>query len=460
MAAWKNILLIPDHPRQGPLSADDYYNLSPTRRLVYRLRYHPRRIVDLILLFGSLLIEWMANTMLAPMTPWYVANLAPNMDQGTAASIIMASYAIGTFCSSLVTGPLSDRIGRRPVIILAMTIFMVSQFLVANSWDLGSFAGFRAMGGVAAGTRPVIMSYMIDSSRAVDMKMYGVFFGLCIVVGQAIGPSIGGALAEITLSFPFYFVGVLGAVLVILLLLFLTESLIKDENGMPIRKVGCEGQCDMAKNKYLIPTVMCMSLAAFSGQYLEINWSTVFGLLGSEQYHLNPSQNGGVLSIEVIATIFVNVIYVPLTRLIEPALLASIGYAISCLIVVVPFIDNLVGVIFLGMAIQGGVGLYFAGMAYFSTMICPPKTRGLVNSIIMASANSGGVFGPFAAGNLYDMDPADPFYLSVGISCLGVITCIGMAVGIRYQQHLNKKAMTEGSTDDESACNSDVAGQA
>ncbi|KAF4653739.1 hypothetical protein FOZ61_008676, partial [Perkinsus olseni] len=329
MVALKNILLIPDRPRKGPLSDEEYYKLKPLRKLMYRLEYHPRRIMDLFLLFSSLFLEWLANTMLATVTPWYVAKL----DQGAVASTLMASYAIGTFCSSLVTGPISDKIGRRPVIIGAMTIFMVSQFLVANAWDLGSFAGFRAMGGVAAGTCPVIMAFIIDSSRPADMKMYGAFFGLCIVVGQAIGPSIGGALSEVTLSFPFYFVGVLGAILVLLLLFFLTESLEKDENGMPIRKSGGP-QVVMAKNKFLWPTVVCMAIAAFDGQYIQINWTTVFGLLGSEQYQLTPGQIGGILSIEVLATIAVNIFYVPMTRLAEPPLLASLGLFISCLIVV------------------------------------------------------------------------------------------------------------------------------
>ncbi|KAF4691841.1 hypothetical protein FOZ60_014722 [Perkinsus olseni] len=111
----------------------------------------------------------------------------------------------------------------------------------------------------------------------------------------------------------------------------------------------------MAKNKFLWPTVACMSIAAFAGQYIQINWTTVFGLLGSEQYQLTPGQNGGILSIEVLATIAVNIFYVPMARLAEPPLLASLGLFISCLIVVVPFINNLVGVLFLGMAITGGI---------------------------------------------------------------------------------------------------------
>ncbi|KAF4654138.1 hypothetical protein FOL47_010114 [Perkinsus chesapeaki] len=380
--------------------------------------------------------------MLAPSTPWYAAKLAPSMDQGTVASVLMASYAIGTFCSSLVTGALSDRVGRRPVLLGAMAIFSASQFCVANSNQLVWFAIFRALGGTAAGTRPVIAAYLIDSSRPEDMKMYGVFFGLCVVGGQAIGSSIGGAMSEVALSFPFYFMGVTGLIVLILLLLFLTESLIKDENGMPVRKVGCEGagRSEMAKNKYLIPTVICMSLGAFSGQYIEISWATVFGLLAHDQYNLSPSESGGILGLQVIATLIVNFAYLPITHVIEPGILASLGLFITSLIIVVPFIHNITGVLFLGMSAQAAPMLYFAGMAFFAAVVSPPKHRGLVNSIVGASANLGGIIGPFTTGNLYVVGPTYPFYLCLCISCLGATACLGIEAGIRYQIRLNRRA--------------------
>ncbi|KAF4658259.1 hypothetical protein FOL47_008099, partial [Perkinsus chesapeaki] len=233
----------------------------------------------------------------------YIEDLAPDMNQGTAASILMAAYAVGTFIASLVTGPLSDRLGRRPVFLAAMTIYTVAQFLMAVAWDIASFAGFRAMAGVAAGTRPCIMAYLTDSSRPIDMKMYGVFMGLFVVVGQSLGPAVGGALASVTLSFPFYFIGVISAILLVLMYLFLRESLEKDKNGVPINKFANPDAKDPPKNKYLWPTVMCLATASFCGQYLQINWSTVSGLIGADQYHLSTSANGGALGIQAIASI-------------------------------------------------------------------------------------------------------------------------------------------------------------
>ncbi|EER10941.1 Quinolone resistance protein norA, putative [Perkinsus marinus ATCC 50983] len=414
---WK-ILPLRDGGSDGPLPPSEYYNLNHWKRLFYRIKYRPRRVADLVMIFFSIFLEWLGSTLLAPVTPWYIEDLAPDMNQGTAASILMAAYAVGTFLASLVTGPLSDRLGRRPVFLSAMTIYTVAQFLMANAWDIGSFAGFRAMAGVAAGTRPCIMAYLTDSSRPIDMKLYGVFMGLFVVVGQSLGPAIGGALASVSLSFPFYFIGVISAILLVFMYIFLRESLVKDEHGMPVNRFARRPEDkEPPANKYLWPTVVCLAIASFSGQYLQINWSTVFGLVGADQYHLSTSENGGVLGIQAIASIVVNCIYLPLTHLLESALLGSIGMLISIGIIGVPFIDNLVGVIFLGMCIQAGTALYFAGMAYFNSVIAPPKKRGLINSSVMGAANVGGIVGPLVGGDLYDLDPTYPFYLSVILSC-------------------------------------------
>ncbi|EER11768.1 conserved hypothetical protein [Perkinsus marinus ATCC 50983] len=311
---WK-ILPLRDGGSEGPLPPSEYYNLNHWKRLFYRIKYRPRRVADLVMIFFSIFLEWLGSTLLAPVTPWYVEKLAPDMNQGTAASILMASYAVGTFLASLLTGPLSDRLGRRPVFLAGMTIYTVAQFLVANAWDLTTFAVFRAIGGTAAGSRPVIIAYLIDSSRPVDMKLYGAFLGLSVVIGRSIGPIID---------------------------------------------------------------------------------------------------------------------------FIPAAIVGAIGMLISIIIIVVPFVHNLAAVIVLGLCMQAGTSLYFAGQAYYNSVIAPPKKRGLVNSCVMASANVGGIVGPLVAGDLYDLGLFDPFYFSISLSATGFTACIGIFLGMRYQLNLYK----------------------
>ncbi|KAF4715504.1 hypothetical protein FOZ63_017985, partial [Perkinsus olseni] len=180
---------------------------------------------------------------------------------------------------------LTSRIGRRPVLVAAMFLYTSSQFAAANAWNIASFAAFRAIGGVSAGTRPVIMAFLTDTSRPDDMRLYGVLMGLFVVTGQALGPMVGGVLASVTLSFPFYFLGGVSVVLLVLQIIFLRESLIKDANGRP-RATWSNGIVEPRKNKYLIPTVLCLATASFSGQYVYSGWNTVLGLLGVDRYDL------------------------------------------------------------------------------------------------------------------------------------------------------------------------------
>ncbi|KAF4691831.1 Major Facilitator super [Perkinsus olseni] len=440
----KALLPLPEKVREGPLSPEEYYALSYPKRLVYRTKYNPRRVLDLVILFVGIFIEWVGSTLLAPVTPWYIEDLAPDMNQGTAASILMAAYAVGTFLASLVTGPLSDRLGRRPVLLAAMAIYTVAQFLMANAWDIASFAGFRAMAGVSAGTRPVIISFLTDSSRPIDMKLYGVLMGLHVVVGQSVGPAIGKASHAVPghgvelwrpspLSFPFYFMGVVSAVILILEVLFLRESLEKDKDGMPVNKFAHPDEKEPPRNKFLWPTVVVLGIVSFCAQYLGINWATVFGLLGADEYHLSSSENGGAQGIQAVGTIFTNLIYLPLTQFIPAALLGCSGLVLAMVIVVVPFIHSLVGVIFLGMGLQAGIGLYFAGQAFFTAVISPPKKRGLINSCVMGASNIGGFVGPLVAGNLYDLNVAYPFYLSVILSGVGAISWRGVILNLRQE---------------------------
>ncbi|KAF4654137.1 hypothetical protein FOL47_010113, partial [Perkinsus chesapeaki] len=130
----------------------------------------------------------------------------------------------------------------------------------------------------------------------------------------------------------------------------------------------------------------------------------------------------------------------PHPKHVESALLGSIGMLIAIGVVAVPFINNLTGLIFLGMCIQAGTALYFAGMAYFNSVIAPPKKRGLINSCVMGAANIGGIVGPLVGGDLYDLDPTYPFYLSVCLSCIGSLACLGIHFGIEYQLKLFKLA--------------------
>ncbi|KAF4689061.1 hypothetical protein FOZ60_002094 [Perkinsus olseni] len=353
------------------------------------------------------------------------------MDEGAAASIMVASYAVGTTVGSLISGPISDRIGRRPVFLAGLTLFAASYFLAAISWNLMSFACFRALGGLASGNRPVFIAFLADISDPRDSAFYGVLLATTVNAAISIGPMIGGALALVKLEFPLYLFGGISCVLLVLLFFVLREShhdrltTATTDAGGHVTDIAYDDR-ESYPNRWLFPTIAMLALTAFCARYMITGWSTVFGLLGAERYGLNSAQNGLSLGLQACVLILLSIGYIPITRaVLSPALTAAVGLAVSSLLVVVPFLHNVYWTTAIGAAPGIGCCCFFSGMVYFITILSPGSRRGFFSSFVYTSSNIGAVCGPIFSGTLYDADPS-LFTMSCGLYIPGLCSnCAG-----------------------------------
>ncbi|KAF4669912.1 hypothetical protein FOZ61_002473 [Perkinsus olseni] len=427
---------------EDPLLVDEHHHHSRGRqRLWLSLKYHPRRVAEVTLLLGMVFVEWMGITIIAPLTPWFRKKLSSEMDEGAAASIMVASYAVGTTVGSLISGPISDRIGRRPVFLAGLTLFAASYFLAAISWNLMSFACFRALGGLASGNRPVFIAFLADISDPRDSAFYGVLLATTVNAAISIGPVIGGALALVELEFPLYLFGGISCVLLALLFFVLREShrdrltTATTDAGGHVTDIAYDDR-ESYPNRWLFPTIAMLALTAFCARYMITGWSTVFGLLGAERYGLNSAQNGLSLGLQACVLILLSIGYIPITRaVLSPALTAAVGLAVSSLLVVVPFLHNVYWTTAIGAAPGIGCCLFFSGMVYFITVLSPGSRRGFFSSFVYTSSNIGAVCGPIFSGTLYDADPsrrAYPFYGFLVSSILATLGCVIVDRGVKH----------------------------
>ncbi|KAF4725324.1 hypothetical protein FOZ63_002580 [Perkinsus olseni] len=434
---------------KDPVPVDEYHNLGIWQRFWYSLRHHPRRVAEVTLLLLMILVEWMGITIIAPLTPWFIEKLSPHMDEGAAASIMIASYAAGTTLGSLVSGPISDRVGRRPVFLVGLMLYATSYFLAANAWNLISFACFRALGGVAAGNRPVFIAFLVDTSDPRDLTFCGALLSISVNVGICIGPMIGGALALVKLEFPLYLFGGISSIVLVLLFFTLREShhnrfTNATTNASMADSTTYERRQQVPPNKWLMPTITLLALIAFCAQYMLTGWSTVFGLLGAERYGLNSAENGLAFGVQGCVMILLCICYIPITKhLLSPALTAAVGLAVSSLLIIVPFLHSIYWTTAIGTVAGVGCFLFFSGIAYFINIVSSGGRRGLRGSLVMTSSNAGAVCGPIISGVLYDADPgkrAYPFYASLVVSILAALCCGIVDRGIKYTLRLVERA--------------------
>ncbi len=170
-------------------------------------------------IFSTVLIDAIGFGIVIPVLPFYVASF------GSSAFLVTSLFAIFSLCSFLSTpllGVLSDKYGRRPVLIASMFSTSLGWFVFAGAFHtIFLFIG-RIIDGIAAGNFSTAQSYLIDIAKTPKEKTNNIgLVGSAFGLGFVMGPMLGGLLSPISPAFPFWFVGFLaffnGALAVFLL---------------------------------------------------------------------------------------------------------------------------------------------------------------------------------------------------------------------------------------------------
>ncbi len=159
-----------------------------------------------LILFITVFIDLLGFGIVIPLLPMFASRLGISF---FGIGAIMAVYSLAQFICAPVLGRISDRIGRRPIIMLGLLGSSVGYLIYGLS---GSFIGLflsRAVHGACAATISTAQAYIADttneSNRARGMGMIGAAFGL----GFVIGPAIGGLLGRDDLRVPGFFAAAL-----------------------------------------------------------------------------------------------------------------------------------------------------------------------------------------------------------------------------------------------------------
>ena len=180
----------------------------------------------------SVFIDVLGIGLIIPVMPVLVGAFVDGRDQQALwYGILAAVFGLLQFFFMPMLGAVSDRIGRRPVLLYSMlgmcASFLVTAWAPSLAW---LFVG-RAIGGVSAASMSVASAYASDVStpenRARSFGKIGAAFG----IGFICGPVLGGLLGEISLALPFWVAAALAATNFVYGWLYLPESLPPGERG-------------------------------------------------------------------------------------------------------------------------------------------------------------------------------------------------------------------------------------
>ncbi|MEC0242856.1 MFS transporter [Paenibacillus dokdonensis] len=148
---------------------------------------------------------------------------------GQAAGYLVSCFGLTQFLFSPIAGNLSDKYGRKPMIVAGLILFALSNLLAAFAGDLSLLFVSRLIGGIgSAALVPSIMAYVADITTDDQRSKAMSWLGASMSSGFIIGPGIGGLLAEFGIKGPFYASACIGLLAMGCSLKMLPESLSKE----------------------------------------------------------------------------------------------------------------------------------------------------------------------------------------------------------------------------------------
>jgi DHA1 family tetracycline resistance protein-like MFS transporter len=176
-----------------------------------------------IIILSTVFVDVLGFGIVIPILPYYLTEF------GASPLTITVLFSVFSFCAFLsapLLGALSDRIGRRPVLLLSIASTSIGWFVFASAVSIPMLFIGRIIDGLAAGNFTTAQSYLVDISkndekeRVKNLGLIGATFG----IGFILGPMVGGILSQVSHAFPFYFAGGMALVNGVFAFFFLEES--------------------------------------------------------------------------------------------------------------------------------------------------------------------------------------------------------------------------------------------
>jgi MFS family permease len=246
-----------------------------------------RGVSPLLIVFFSVLVDMLGYGMIVPLLPYFVGE---GGSRGLLVGLLGSLYATVQLVVAPLLGALSDRVGRRPVLIGCLAVSGLAYTLLGLAGSLPMLFVAVAISGAGGSSMPTAQAYIADSTapagRARGLGLVGAAFGL----GLMLGPALGGLLSVYGLRAPALAAAALAGLNVLYALAALPESLpAAQRTRQALRPAAVLGQLadalSAAELRPLLAAIFLLNLA-FAG--LQSN----FPLFSSARFGWGPAQNG------------------------------------------------------------------------------------------------------------------------------------------------------------------------
>ena len=355
------------------------------------------------ILFLIVFIDLVGFGVVIPLLPFYALRFDASP---FAVTTLMACYSLAQFVSSPLLGRLSDKIGRRPVLLLSLACSVVAYLWLALAPVLWMLFAARLLAGAGAGNIAAAQAYIADvtppEKRAKGMGMIGAAFGL----GFTFGPAIGGLLAgsdprSADLARPAFLAAGLSCVALLITAARLKESLSREARGAAARP----GRLAVAKSAFARPELGLLILLFFVTVSAFAGMETTFALWANSSFGWGPEQVGWVFFyVGIVLAALQGGAIGQLARRFGEARLVTAGAAIIGVgLLGLAFAGSLWAVLVVTGLLAIGMGMLNPSVTSLISRVAGADERGGVLGVSQSASSLARVLGPALAGAVFTL---------------------------------------------------------
>jgi len=345
------------------------------------------------ILFLVVFVDLLGFGMVIPVMPRYAAELgAPTAWIG----LLLTGYSAMQFIFAPIWGRLSDRVGRRPVLLVSIGMTAVGFVGYSLAPDFGWLLASRLFAGAATANLAIARAYVADvttvENRAKGMGMIGASFGL----GFILGPALASWLSHYSLAAPGYAAAALSLANLVAAWIILPE---------PAQRVAAPHQRRFAAltGELRHPGIRRLLLTSFIAILAFAALEATFSLLAKDVFQLDQAHVGFVFAyIGVVAVVMQGGLIGPLTRRFGETRLLVVGLALQAVtFVFLPYVGTLGAMLAVLAPMSVGSGLVQPSISSLLSRMAKREDQGGTLGIGESASAMGRIIGPEAGTFTY-----------------------------------------------------------
>ena len=348
--------------------------------------------------------------------------------------VMSSLFAFVQFIASPIVGRISDKTGRKPMLVWGLLVFSIAEFVFALSQRLWLFDLSRAVDGLSAAMFvPTSMALAADLTSVKDRAKVIGWLSAAFSGGLILGPGLGGILANISYKFPFWVAGILGIISTVVAVILLpkdSDERFKSSTKNPEDAL-LEGGWAQVKS-LLTPVMTMLFLMIFIMAFGLAGFESIYSLYVNEVHHFDLQSIALVLTLNGIISLILQVFL--FDRMVQ--WWGEVRVICYC------FFASAIGTAFV-IYDHSHWQLIVATLVVFEAfdMLRPAITtlltkmsknnQGLLNGVNMSLTSVGNIIGPLISGALLDINYQYPYWIVIVFLAISFIITVGL-------EHLNR----------------------